>query len=554
MSQHPDVERFRTLYQAARYDEALTLIDGLIKQFPNTAVLHWHRACCLEKLQRHLEAAQAVDAVLALKADVVPALLKRAELAEWKVEAAAPELAAAIQQQAQADLQKVLQLEPDNSRALYLSCTLLPDLSEAERSSRLDRAVALAPAQVEYRAARAQRSHGSAMVAVEWEGDTEPPVAPTHVRTYSGARYDRARLAAAREDYLVCWQQGGEYRHALKAASISHDLGEYAEALQLYDAALAKVPADAPFRDFIREQRARSENNGGGERDQLAALLLSGVADGKNRNQADDMAVQALRGMAESMRQGKSIADALATNLSEDPDTMTAMNIARQILNVANEPEPCLEPVQASQYPAYQRRHCDAVSKDAARLGLGLVADAEARGMFGMLGQHVLIRIFANGDGDIGMASFAMKPKWPGVLAFLLLLFTGKWKVQRMTECVTQFDDGSCISTQPESISPFEYGGKVHINRLPAGTPVAQLFARHVQFVSTFRARNPALKSLRALDLAGVEARWIAGQESKAQFRRSIGYVTDGELRKVLGVHHDRFAAKVRAQIRSMAG
>ena len=147
-----------------------------------------------------------------------------------------------------------------------------------------------------------------------------------------------------------------------------------------------------------------------------------------------------------------------------------------------------------------------------------------------------------------------MKPKWPGLLGFLFLLVTGKWKKHTMTECVTQFEDGSLITTQPENISPFEYGDRIVVIKLPAGSSTEHIYQAHVQAVAEFRTANPEAKPMIVDSLARVEERWIAGQQSKAAYRKSIGYVSETELRRLLSGNYDRFADKIKKQLHLMAG
>jgi hypothetical protein len=53
--------------------------------------------------------------------------------------------------------------------------------------------------------------------------------------------------------------------------------------------------------------------------------------------------------------------------------------------------------------------------------------------------------------------------------------------------------------------------------------------------------------------MAGFEQRWIEGQHAKGAYRKSIGYVTDAELKRVLGRMYERFAPKIRTQIERLA-
>lgn len=589
MATNAAFEHYKQLYHSKRYDEALEALDRLMAGFPSSAALHWHRAACLEKLERHTEVPAALDRFLAQQPDYIPALLKRIEYTDVALDLAAPfpedpdeedlsaqertqrqqatdlreRLAQEAAQRNERDLRQILSREPDHAQAMFLLAGLLRSRSgdstdstvQAEAHALLDAAVRLMPESVDYRRARADLKRCAAMLVAD-DDAAQKPEDPNIVRTFAGMCYQRDVLEEAAQDYRICWQQSGEARHGLSLATILHDLGQFDEALQCYDEVLATMAADDPRRELVLERRSRSENNGAGEREQLARLLLSSLGDetGKDRTHDEDIAAQALLGTAEAIRRGASVSEAVASNLSDDPDTMVAMNIARQILNVAHEPAPELVAINPADFPAFQRKHCDQVERSATRLGLSKIADAEARGMFNMLGSHVMLRIFKNDAGDIGLACFAMKPKWPGLLGFLFLLVTGKWKKHTMTECVTQFEDGSLITTQPENISPFEYGDRIVVIKLPAGSSTERIYQAHVQAVAEFRTANPEAKPMIVDSLARVEERWIAGQQSKAAYRKSIGYVSETELRRLLSGNYDRFADKIKKQLHLMAG
>ena len=121
-----------------------------------------------------------------------------------------------------------------------------------------------------------------------------------------------------------------------------------------------------------------------------------------------------------------------------------------------------------------------------------------------------------------------------------------------MVECVTTFDDGTLISTQPESISPFNYGDRVILRKLPKNVSVTELINVHQEAVADYKLQHPEAKARIVNDLAGVEARWIEGQEIKAAYRKSIDYVSDEELHKMLGAQYDNLAAKIRKQLQIM--
>lgn len=577
--QHPEFDRFKQAYAESRLDTALQALDALLEQHPQSMALHWHRAKVLEKLQRFPEARAAVEEVLQRRRDFVPALIKRVELdfdesadddddhlsdkerERRDREAAELEEKRALRHEAQ--LREVLRIDASAVDALRLLSELLlrhehdsSDAAQAEAESEalLERAIALAPERVDLLEARAHRLRLRAMRSIDEDAASALEDDSDLVVTFSGMRYSRSMLERALADFQSCYRISGDPRHGLRIAGLLHDLARFDAALAAYDHVLAAMPADDARRGYIQEMRARSENNGAGEREQMARLLESSVSDADgDRSLADDAAAQTILSAAAAVRGGKSVSSALEARISEDPDQMMANNIAMQILNVAHEPPPGLVAVNAAAFPSYQRKYSARQKALLLKLGLRHVADAEAKALTRTLGQRILISFFADDSGEIGVACFALKPKWPGLLGFLVLLFSGKWKATEMTECVSQFDDGTHLSTQYESPSPFQYDAPVDVEKLPLGVSLTELVTRHSGRVAEFRRSHADAQPLYALDLAGMEQRWIEGQQAKKAYRSSIGYVTDSELRGLLGVHYDRFARKVRAQIKVLA-
>lgn len=575
--QHPEFDRFKRANAEARHQDALRSLDALLAEHPQSMALHWHRAHVLIRLERIAEARTAVEEVLRRRPDYVPALIKRVELdvaddggeddatlgdAERErrqrlIEA--EEVARARRHQQW--LREALRIDPDAVGAMCLLASLLQRqidadpqapavLQEAQRL--LARAIELAPDRIDLREQRGNDLRLRAMQVPE-QGDVTAD-GDTIIVTFAGMRYARGLLERALADFQHCVDRGGELRHGTRVASLLHDLGRFDEALGAYDQVLAKLPVADPRREFIVDMRARSENKGAGERDQMARLLESAVAEmGPDRNQSDDMAAQALLSAANAVRGGKSLGAALEQRLSDDPEMLMANNIAIQILNVANEPAPELIAADPASFPGFQRRFNQRQHQALLQLGLRAVGDAEAKGITRMLGQRVLIGFFADESGETGVATFTMKPRWPGIIGFLLMLLTGKWKAVEMIECVSQFDDGAHLSTQYESISAFQYAAPVHIEKLPRRASLTELVTRHSGRVAEHRRAHPGAQPMQAQDLAGMERRWIEGQQAKKAYRALIGYITDAELKALLGPHYNRFARKVRERVESLA-
>ncbi|MBL8298154.1 MAG: hypothetical protein JNN30_07400 [Rhodanobacteraceae bacterium] len=571
MAQHPEFESFKSAWRAQDYARALAHVDAVLTAHSRVASLHWYRANCLQKLERHRDALLAVDTVLSLQPDHAPALVRQVAL-EWSrdvpdqesqhAQAKEPtpaqieELERQHAEQRQrhiAQLQRALVIDPTLADACFALWQLLRWPADGDWTALdpkadawLERAIALQPDRVEFRAARAEAHELRAMQVPD---DTPEEAC---VVAFTGMKYLRTELEAALQEFALCARLDGTPRYQLKSAKVLHNLGRFGEALAQYDRVLEQLPADAPQRAFVLEMRARSENNGAGERNELAALLESMIESG-DRNQGDDTVATALLSAARAVRRGKTISEAVSARLPESPDDMTAANIAEQILNVAYEDAPGLVAVDSATFPAYQRKYAARQRKALASAGFRHLADTEAVGMTRVLGQRTLLSFYVDDSGATTVDTFALKPKWPGVVAFLLLAVTGKWKTQTMTECNTLFDDNGFLITQYENPSPFEYGQAVDIERHPRRTSVAALVARHNQRVAAYIQAHPQARALLATDLASIEAGIRRGQAIKCAYRKSIGYISDGELRRMLGGHYERFAAKVRRKLAELA-
>lgn len=573
MSSHFD--SFKAAWQRADYTQALAHVDAVILERPQVAVLHWYRANCLLRLDRPVEALAAVNRVLALNPDHAPALVKQVELDG--IDAVADETvdkeptraqAAALERQwrerrqhQMTQLRRAITLDPtladgyfalsQLSRAGFMESMLDgADVESALRNDEadalLDQAIALDPARVEFLGVRAQQ-HRMRALAVP---DGTP--AAEYVEAAIGMRYLRAEIDAALADLAECARLDGGPRFPLHAARLLHEIGRYDQALVEYDRALALLPPDAPQREHVLNLRRRSENGGRGEREDFAQLLESVIPSG-DRNQQDDMVATAMLGAAQAVRRGQRLDVALAARMPESPDDLLAANIAEGILNVAYEAPPNLVAVDAATFPAYQRRYAARQRRALAAAGLHHIADAEATGMTPTLGQRVLLGFHADADGATCAITFVLRPKWPGVGGFLLLLLSGKWKTHPLTECISHFDDGGYLITQYDNISPFGYGTVVDIERLPRSTSVAALVERHRQRVAAYRQAHPQARAFVAGDLAAIDANWRRGQIIKRDYRRSIGYIGDDELRRMLGAQYERYASRVRQKIVELA-
>lgn len=555
--QDPEFDTFKRAYLEEDFAGALASLKKLLAAYPHSFALRWHHAKVLERLERFTEAQSVVDRILKARSDFVPALILQVQLDFHQgIDENDDETRFTLIEQR---LFKILSVDPDSVDALHMLSGLLRghagDAHLAKANQLLERALSLAPHRVDLLEDRANSFLASAQDDRNIHDDSDT------ITTFSGIHYHRLPLERALADFQQCYAVSHQHRYGLRVGAILHDLGRFDEALATYDQVLAYVPEDDPYRPLIIERRARSENGGASEREHMAKLLESAVATGgKDRTLDENNVAQVLLNAAKAVRGGKSVGDALDERLSNEPDDNLATTIAAQILNVANEPHPDLVEVNPNDYPLYQQNFNAKCKRDLNALGLTHVCDAEAKGMGLMLGRNVLLSFFADESGETGVVCFCLKPHKPSPTALLLLLFTGKWKTlasttktTRMVECVSQFANGDYLSTQYQSPSPFEYAPPIHIEKLPPKSSPTELIIRHRERFVEYKQEFPHAKALRTLDLAGMEERWVKGQAVKRAYRKQIGFITDSELRSLLGTHYAKYAEKVKGKVARLA-
>src|SRR5690606_30458582 len=106
---------------------------------------------------------------------------------------------------AESELRRALALEPDNVEVLQLLSDVLHYREGAEALAResanlLDRAIELAPQNIELRETRANRQRNAAMRFDDGPDDDDT------VSSFSGMRYSRRALEAALADYQRCFE------------------------------------------------------------------------------------------------------------------------------------------------------------------------------------------------------------------------------------------------------------------------------------------------------------------------------------------------------------
>lgn len=536
-----DKEQFELAAQNIREENfiaALTLLDTLLNRHPRSAALHWHRSHCLEKLEREAEAIDALDQVIALKPDYLPALIARVRHAHD--DGNADEFEPLVHQ--------ALSLQPEHPQALTLLAGIrqVNDAPHTEILDLLNRSLARDPKQAD---ALLMRGELHASQALEPSDDDDV------IRDALGMSYQRRPLEQALEDFESAATLSNDMLPIMRLVDTAQKLGQRDKALSYCDVALGKLEeSNVHGRRHIEQLRARVEGGDQAVRDQMAAMFESGFSGlSGERTIDDDVAYSAMSSAADMLRKGKNLDTALDSFISDSPDDLVATNIARQIFNFAHEVTPGLQEVDAKDYPAYQQKHADTCKRALAPLNYSVIADAEAMNLGAQMGMRVLVRVFFNPDTG-NAASFALKPKWPGAIGFLVMLLTGKWRTERMLECKTRLRSGIFLVTRAMGPEPWDYSSMdlMRFEALPPGTSPAKIAARHQQRVLAALAADPGEAIELAHTLDEIEGQWIETNQIKMEHRRGLGYVTDNELRTILGKQYERFADKVRTRLKLM--
>lgn len=534
------IERFAQAFRDGDIDTALALIDALIDEHPDQAPLYWHRARTLKAMRSDAAALDAVKRMIELKPDYAPAWLMRAELTATDADGNYPE----------SDLRRALALDPSMPRAhLLLAQVLARGDRRDEAEAALARALELDPNQSEAYALRGQWRRHDATAGFGDEGELDEDT----VQTFSGQRYSRSTLSAARADFECALSLKNDPRVRLSLANVLHDLGAHDDALAAYDAVLSVTPTDDPRRAAIEDLRARSLDGGRGEREQMARVLESALADADAAERATvghDIATSMIKSAAAGMRSGMSLEQALAQFVTDHPDDALAIDIAWKIYALAHEAQPDYAASQLASYPKFMREHAQAVSSALGAQGFRVIGDYEPLHLAEQLGKPTLVRIYAAADGITCGASYRIEPRWPGWIAFLFLKLSGKWQRPAVVELETGFDDGGfLITNNAGTTSPFAYRGKLDLSALVAGTAPAVVHARHRERIERYRREHPHATAERVDTEERVMALQARVSAAKNEFRRSIGYVEENELRQLLGSHYERLAARVRAKL-----
>jgi hypothetical protein len=453
------------------------------------------------------------------------------------------------------DLRRAIALDPKLGRARYALALLLHNEEGKEEESRvqMDTAIELDPTLHEALAARGGWARIEAWTDQAQEGEGGEGV----FKTFTGMRIKRSHLERALADFdrAIAVKSLPNYRFA--RADLLHRLQRYDEALAELDGLVAELPAEHPLRDLAVDARKRSENQGGGEREEAAKLLIDAL-EGTSEKERDtlqyDQASAVIRSVAQGMRSGQSIPEAMSSFVSDSPEDMAAVSIAWQILQMAQEAAPRYVPADPAGYPGHQRAHEKKCTRQLAKLGFTKLGDYDPVHLAVTLARKQLLTLYVRDDGEATAAAFSIKPKWPGFMGWLVMTLKGEYRAADVVEFETSFADGTTISTNNAgNLGPFGYGPSFLQEKLPRGTPPAGLYQAHKARVKAHAAAHAGVAVRKLRTFEEVSAQQAQMTLAKNAYRRSIGFVSDDELKQMMGPQYDQLAGKVREKLAIMA-
>ena len=538
----PRLVEFARLFNAGQYEAALALIESLLATHPDEGPILWQRARTLERLERYDEARAAVKRVLEVRREFAPAWVMRAELGEENGD-----------YDPVPDLRRAIALDPKLGRARYVLALALhgDEEREDESQAQMDEAVKLDPTLHEAFAARGGWSRVAAWTDVSEEGGSDT------VQSFVGMRFKRAHLESALADFdrAIAVKALPNYRFA--RADLLHRLQRFDEAVAELDGLLAELPEGNALRQLAVDARNRAQNQGAGERDEMAKMLIDSLAESSEKERdtlAYDQGAAVIRSVAQGMRAGKSVPEAMESFVSDSPEELAAVSIAWQILQMAQEASPEYVPTDPKAYPAHMRSHERKATKKLARLGFTKLGDYDPVHLEATLARKQMLSLYVREDGETSAAAFSLKPKWPGFMGWLVMFLKGQWRTADVVEFGTVFADGTMVSTNNAGeLGAFDYGPSFKQEKMARGTSPARLYERHRARLKAQAGAAPGISIRKVRTFDELTAQQAEMTLAKNAYRRSIGYVSDEELRRLMGAQYDQLGGKVREKLGVMA-
>lgn len=510
---HAALDQHRAGYPKA----ALKRLERLARHHPNEPWVYRYQAAALRDCDRLEAARAALEQAIGLSPDDPQLWIERAHcFPSWKQTLVA--LANGASRYAGS---RALGLAQANAlmhlhhfdEALARIDALLPDDPE--------------PATLYERRAVCCRQRAETALAADVEGEVTDPASDHPARVWLEAAVgDYTRAIAAAPD------GPGLYR---ARAECWRRLGQWLEA-EADEAAAAR--ADGPSQASGATRPAAHNDTARARREALLDDLQQVLAP----HPADTPAPEPARGATD--------ADCLA----DDPTRPQAQALAHEIYALAHQPPIELRSAHPEDVPRTARRFVTRVAERLEPLGFEALGDFESHPPRSKRARSTLVRLFLSPDETVNVSAFRLWPAHRGRwwLIGLMGLF-GPLRSRGLVEMQSVLTDGRYVVTRNAGrLDPFGSGGAVRINDLPARTPAERVYEYHLEVLAQIR-HDTGHQPHRFEGLADILATHDAVRIRLNQYRQQIGYVTEAELRQLLGPDYGDLGGPVRRAIEQLS-
>lgn len=337
-----------------------------------------------------------------------------------------------------------------------------------------------------------------------------------------------------------------DWRLYFKRAGFHKQLADYDSAVADFDQALAHLDEDGEdFREFLTEEREACLNGGRRERESLAESLREGMlsADDGELSLDDYMANNLIDALATRSTEDGANAFELLEAVSDDPDEAIALSVAQDIIKQAREPSSDYQPVAAREFPSAERNFCNRAAKELEQQGFTSLGDFEPVGMRQMLGKRALVRMFLSADKTTSVVAARFSPLKPAFWLWFILWVLRQWKPRNLIQLESVTTDGRFLLTSNSGgINPFN-SAPDHVDALALApdTKISALIAAHQKRLQACNAEWVKYGSVDDVLASQERLRLL-----KNAHRESIGFITEDELKSLLGKQYDKLAERVR--------
>jgi len=372
--------------------------------------------------------------------------------------------------------------------------------------------------------------------AIRWLGS---PAGQQHSATCRARAVEDLRAALAGEARIG-------WRFALGDTLIESE--RWDEAIAVHESLLERLRAKGdesdPRIERAREglERARARGEGGDEdssdlleqMDEMLASLreMSGEFGSGDEDMGKELGElrDALASMIDQDEENRERVEA-NPGLIDDEAEAVAQQLARQHVDTPER----LEPFPDAEIDRDSRRWLDSAQRDLEALGFRCLGTFEPVRNTEVNGQRVPMRVLVSGDERSMAAAWRLQ---------------GPFQAYEVVDMESELDDGRILITNNSgAANPFAPPPGLEQLALPLGTALPALFEAHRRRLDAAGSKARALPDLAAVLAVQEKQRVIKREHARAQ-----GWVSEGDLRNLLGGAYAVLGARVRARLAALLG